>query len=181
MTYRSSNTTYGLIAILFHWFSAMLVIGLFISGLWMVSLNYYSRWYQLAPYYHKSFGLLLVAIIILRLLWRVFDNKPAPIGTRFEVLASKLVHWALYALLIAIFVSGYLIATGDGRPVSFFGIIQIPSILNMKGIEIAAGNVHFYAAWALVILAFLHAVAAIKHHYINKDQVLRRMLGRTSS
>lgn len=181
MTYRSSNSTYGLIAILFHWFSAILAIGLFVSGLWMVSLNYYSSWYQIAPYYHKSFGLLLVAIIVLRLIWRAFDNKPTPIGTSFEVLASKLVHWALYALLIAIFASGYLIATGDGRPVSFFGLIQIPSLINKKGIEITAGNIHFYAAWALAILVFLHAAAAIKHHYINKDQVLRRMLGHTSS
>lgn len=143
----------------------------------MVSLNYYSSWYQIAPFYHKSFGLLLTALILLRLFWRAFDKAPKPVGTSIEILASKLVHFALYALLLVIFFSGYLIATGDGRPVSAFGVIQIPSLINYKGIEIVAGNIHFYAAWALAGLVFLHAAAALKHHFFNKDQVLKRMLG----
>ncbi len=181
MSYRSSSSAYGSVAILFHWLSAILAAGLFISGLWMVGLNYYSSWYQIAPYYHKSFGLMLTAIIIIRLIWKLFDITPKPIGTRTEVIASKLVHLALYALMLAIFISGYLIATGDGRPVSFFGIIQVPSLINAKGIEIIAGNIHFYAAWSLTGLVFLHAAAALKHHFVNKDKVLKRMLGSTPS
>lgn len=177
MAYRNSRIKYGSAAIFFHWISALLVVGLFASGLWMVNLSYYSSWYQIAPFYHKSFGLLLTAIIIIRLIWRIFDTSPEPIGTALEQLASKIVHLLLYALLFALFASGYFIATGDGRPVSFFGLVQIPSVFNYKGIEITAGNIHFYVAWSLAVLVFLHASAAIKHHFVNKDKVLKRMLG----
>ncbi|MBK3745395.1 cytochrome b [Paraburkholderia aspalathi] len=177
MAYRNSSSAYGSVAIFFHWLSALLVVGLFVSGLWMVSLSYYSSWYQIAPYYHKSFGLLLTAVVLIRLVWKALDKAPAPLGTMIEIAASKLVHSALYALLLTLFVSGYLIATGDGRPVSLFGIFQVPSLINSKGIEVSAGNIHFYAAWTLAGLVFLHAAAALKHHFVNKDKVLKRMLG----
>lgn len=180
MNYRNSPISYGAVAISLHWVSAILAIGLFASGLWMVSLNYYSKWYQIAPFYHKSFGLLLIAVVVLRLIWKALDTSPAPVGAPMEKIASKVVHIVLYALLFTLFASGYLIATGDGRSVAFFGMAQIPSLIAVKGIEIAAGDIHFYAAWSLAGLVLLHAAAALKHHYWNKDDVLKRMLGSAS-
>lgn len=177
MRYRNTRSAYGAVSIFFHWISAVIVVGMFASGVWMVGLNYYSPWYQIAPNYHKAFGLILAAMVLGRLTWNALNKKPVSIGNKFEQVVSKLVHIALYVLLVVLFISGYLIATGDGRAVSIFGVIQVPSIVQSKGIEVPAGQVHFYAAWSIAALVVLHAVGALKHHLINKDKVLVRMLG----
>jgi cytochrome b561 len=76
-------------------------------------------------------------------------------------------------------ISGYLISTADGRPISVFGWFEVPALITgIPNQEDRAGDVHFYAAWALVILAALHALAAFKHHLIDRDDTLRRMFGR---
>ena len=74
-------------------------------------------------------------------------------------------------------ISGYLISTADGRPISFFGWFEVPALITgINNQEDIAGDVHFYMAWTLVILASLHGLAAIKHHLIDKDSTLTRMI-----
>jgi len=166
-----------MIAIFFHWASAAFVIGLFASGLWMTSLNYYSPWYHTAPRYHKAVGLIFAALILGRLSWKALSSSPAPIGSSFEKAVATFVHWLLYLLLVALFGSGYLIATAGGKSIPIFGLFEFQALFEAKGSEIIAGKVHFYAAWSLVIMVSLHATAALKHHFMNKDDVLKRMLG----
>ena len=72
---------YNLIARLVHWFSAVVIIGMFIVGLWMVDLSYYSEWYQRAPHWHKSVGLLLAFLTLFRLGWKVFTPSPVFLGS----------------------------------------------------------------------------------------------------
>ncbi|WP_372620678.1 cytochrome b, partial [Alteromonas stellipolaris] len=96
--------------ILIHWLTLLVVIGMFASGLWMVDLTYYSDWYKTAPHWHKSVGLLLFAVTLLRLISRAFTQRPPTFGSRFEKLASKLGHSAIYLVLLALFTSGYLIS-----------------------------------------------------------------------
>lgn len=178
MKFRNSQTSYGLVAICFHWASAVFAVGLFSSGLWMTSLSYGSSWYHSAPELHKSFGIMFASLILGRLAWKGITTSPEEIGTRFEAMAAKTVHIALYLLLVALFASGYLIATGRGGGISVFGFLDVPSIFDIGRHTRTAGTIHLWVAYSLAALTVLHAAAALKHHFIDRDRVLVRMLGR---
>ncbi len=161
-----------------HWLTAIVVFAMFAVGLWMVDLSYFSRWYHILPHWHKSVGLLLAGLTIIRIVWKLRSNSPQIEGSKFERRAAKLVHKLLYLNLMVIFISGYLISTADGRGIAVFNWFTVPSLgaLFPHQTDIA-GNVHFYAAWFLIIMVSLHALAALKHHFINKDNTLRKMTG----
>ncbi len=181
MQWRNSEERYGLVAVVLHWLVAITVIGMFILGLWMTSLSLYDRWYVTAPYIHKSIGLLLFLVMIARLAWRLFNPRPAPLmtHTRFERIAAHLMHGMLYLLLFAVMIAGYLISSADGRAVESFGLFSIPStITSIPDQEDVAGEIHEVLAYILIALAILHAAAALKHHFIDRDNTLRRMFGR---
>ena len=181
MHWRNSPERYGLLSILLHWLVAVVVFGMFGLGLWMVELDYYSGWYKTAPDLHKSIGLSLLAVMLLRLLWRVASPPPLPLASHDQKTqrAGKAAHWLLYAGLFALMLAGYLISTADGRGISVFGWFEVPaSLTSIPDQEDVAGVVHEWLAWALVVLAGLHALAALKHHFIDRDATLMRMLGR---
>jgi len=174
---RDNQRSYGWVTIIVHWLSALAVIGLFALGYWMLTLSYYDPWYRLGPWWHKSIGLTLLALTLIRLLWRLFNKKPDLVGSRFEKLGAHVGHTFLYALLLVTMVSGYLISTADGRGISVFDWFTVPALItSIPAQEDLAGEVHWYSALALVITAAGHAVAALKHHFIDKHQTLRRML-----
>ncbi|GAA0364847.1 cytochrome b [Bowmanella denitrificans] len=174
---QESATRWGWTTVLLHWGSAIAILGLFGLGIWMVDLDYYSQWYRDAPHIHKSIGILLAMLTVFRLLWRVSHKRPAAIGKSWEIRLSHLTHGVLYVLLLAIFTSGYLISTADGRAIDVFNWFAVPGfgewITNQEDI---AGEIHEWLAWLLIGLVTLHAVAAVKHHVIDKDKTLTRML-----
>jgi len=177
--WKNTPNKYGLISKLLHWLSALIVIGLFILGYWMVDLDYYSQWYQKAPHIHQSIGILLLIATLFRLLWRYIDVTPSAIGSHSALvkLSSKLVHMALYILLLVIMITGYLISTSDGRAIEVFNWFTIPALGELfENQEDISGLVHEYAAYLLMIIATLHAIAAIKHHVVDKDDTLTRMI-----
>ncbi len=181
MQWRNSSSHYGLVSILMHWLVALAVFGLFGLGYWMVGLDYYSSWYKTAPDLHKSIGLVLFALMLGRVLWRWFSPPPSalPNHGRMTRLASKLGHGFLYLGLFVLMISGYLISTADGRGIPVFGLFEVPaSLTSIPDQEDVAGLVHEYLAWALVIFAGIHALAALKHHFIDRDRTLVRMFGR---
>ncbi|WP_339462525.1 cytochrome b [Pseudomonas sp. EA_105y_Pfl2_R69] len=181
MQWRNSPSHYGLVSILMHWLVAVVVFGLFGLGYWMVGLDYYSGWYKTAPDLHKSIGLVLFAVMLVRLLWRWLSPPPAALANhgRMTRLASTLGHGFLYLGLLLLMLSGYLISTADGRPIEVFGLFSVPATLTaIPNQEDVAGLVHEYLAWALVIFAGIHALAALKHHVIDRDRTLVRMFGR---
>ncbi|HCH0924500.1 TPA: cytochrome b [Vibrio parahaemolyticus] len=170
--------SYNLPARVMHWLSALWIIGLFAVGLWMVDLSYYSEWYRTAPHYHRSVGILLAILTVVRIVWKHVTASPKVEGSRFEVVAAKVAHGVMYLLLLTIFVSGYLISTSDGRGIEVFNWFTVPGAGELfSGQSDIAGEIHFYAAWAVILIAGLHAVAALKHHFIDKDNTLRKMLG----
>ena len=174
---HNSPDRYGWIAIFLHWISALAVIGLFAVGYWMVDLNYYSEWYRTAPHYHKSAGILLAVLTLARLIWKVKSTSPSGIGNKLERASAKVAHVLLYALLVALFVSGYLISTADGRGIDVFNWFSLPSAGELfDNQEDLAGNVHEWLAYGLIALAAIHALAALKHHFIDKDSTLKRMI-----
>lgn len=181
MRWRNDPDHWGIVSILLHWLTALVVFGMFALGLWMTDLTYYDRWYHDAPYIHKSLGVLLFFTLVTRLLWLFSVGRPRelPSHAPWERLASWLTHLLLYLLLFAVMVSGYFISTADGRSVEVFGWFSIPStISNIEGQEDIAGEIHLLLASVLIALALLHAGAALKHHVIDRDRTLKRMLGR---
>lgn len=174
---KNTVSSYNKLSKLFHWLSAILVIGLFSAGYWMVDLSYYSEWYKTAPHWHKSFGITLLGITTLRLLWKIISPAPAIQGSNFEIKAAKSAHHLTYLLMFTIFLSGYLISTADGRGIDVFNWFEVPGLGSfIEDQEDLAGLVHRYVAYALIGLVSLHALAALKHHFINKDNTLKKML-----
>jgi cytochrome b561 len=184
MQWRNSPNSYGLVSIWVHWLVALVFFGLFGLGLWMVELDYYSAWRQTGPELHKSIGLLLFALMLLRLLWRFLSPLPLPLSSysRLTRLGAKLGHGLLYLGLFALMIAGYLISTADGQGISVFDWFEVPALLSgIANQEDTAGWVHEYLAWALVVLTVLHGLAALKHHYFDRDVTLLRMFGRAAT
>ncbi|NOH97023.1 cytochrome b [Vibrio sp. 99-70-13A1] len=169
---------YNAVARAIHWVSALTIFSLFGVGLWMVDLSYYSEWYKTAPDLHRSVGILLAAVTLIRIVWKTVTASPSVEGKPYEVIAAKLVHGFMYINLFALFISGYLISTSDGRGIDVFNLFTVPSLGELFNNQSdLAGSVHYYAAWVLIIMASVHALAAIKHHIIDKDDTLRKMIG----
>ncbi len=180
MVWRNTINQWGLISIFFHWLSAVTVISLFLLGMWMVDLTYYDDWYRRAPHIHKSIGILLFVLTLLRLLWLGLTMKPAALTahTKTEHQLAKIMYWILYLFLFSLMLSGYFISTADGRVIAVFNWLEIPAIVSgIEGQEDIAGKIHFILALSLMTAVSAHALAAIKHHFINKDKTLTRMFG----
>lgn len=177
---HNTDSHYGWLSITLHWLVAIAVFGLFALGYWMVDLGYYHEWYQSAPELHQSIGICLFMVMVFRWLWRRSQIKPMPLNShsKIEITLGHWIHLFLYALLFIIMLSGYLISTADGRGIAVFELFQLPSAgLLIENQEDIAGQIHEYGAYVLISAAVLHALAALKHHFIDKDNTLKRMLG----
>jgi cytochrome b561 len=167
---------YGVVSRLFHWLMAIAIFAMFALGVRMVRLDYYSPYYNSAADFHRNFGMLLLLALLVRWLWRAINPKPiAGDLTPFEQKSANVAHWGFYVLLLVLMISGYFISTQDGKPINVFGWFSIPSIFKMPGLEDRAGYVHRLFAYAVIALAVVHTLAALKHHFIDKNDVLSRM------
>ena len=181
MQLRNSPARYGWVSMVLHWGVALVVFGLFALGLWMVGLDYYSAWRKDAPDLHKSIGITLFAIMLVRIVWRLVSPPPPPLTSysRMTRIGAAFGHAFLYVGLFAVMIAGYLISTADGVGIPVFGLFEIPAVVSgLPDQADTAGVVHLYLAWVLVVFAGLHGVAAFKHHFIDRDATLTRMLGR---
>ncbi|MCS3433573.1 cytochrome b [Klebsiella sp. BIGb0407] len=183
MQWRNSPQRYGHISVLIHWLVAITVYGMFALGLWMVTLSYYSDWYHKAPNLHKSIGITLMLVMVIRVIWRFISPPPPALKSysRLTRIASVAAHILLYTLLFSILLSGYFISTADGKGISVFGLTEIPAIFAAGATQAdLAGSIHLWLAWGVLIISLLHGLAALKHHFIDKDATLKRMLGKAS-
>lgn len=169
---------YGLVSILTHWLIALTYLGLFGVGWYMVTLDYYDPWYTALPHWHKSVGMLLLIIVLCRGIWRLTVNKPSTLKTHsnWAVKSSRVVHWLMGLGMLVILASGYLIPTAEGRGIAVFNWGTFPATFSLPDQEDLSGLVHRYIAYFILGLSVLHAGAALKHHFIDKDDTLRRML-----
>ena len=157
---------------------AALIIGLFFLGDYMVDLDYYHPWYQKTRDLHRGLGLVVAALLPARWLWRLINPLPVIEGKRWERRIAVWVHRLFYVLIAGAVVSGYLISTADGSGIDVFGWFEIPAIFpSVENQEDFAGEAHELLTHALIFLALFHALAALKHHFIDRDDTLRRMLG----
>ncbi len=175
---KNSATSYGWVSIALHWIMALLIFFLFGLGLYMVELTYYDAWYKGSLDLHKSLGLVTLFTLIFRVFWRFINPSPADLpGPRWEKLSAHYMHIGLYALLLILMVSGYLISTADGRAIAVFELISVPALpWGIDNQEDIVGELHEVLAWLLISMVAVHALAAIKHQFINKDNGLGRIL-----
>jgi cytochrome b561 len=135
---------------------------------------------------HEPAGIIIFGLIMLRLFWRATHDVPAlPQEMRdWEQLTAKLTHWSLYLLMVAICLSGIATTFARGRPIDF-GLFQIAlpwGLAITRNVARSLKNIHGWLGEAILVIAFLHALAALWHHYVRKDDVLNRMLpGRLTS
>lgn len=177
MQWRNGETGYGLVAIGLHWLVAVAVFGLFALGWWMVELTYYDNWYRQAPAIHKAVGVLLFLVLVARLSWRWLNPSPRLLGRAWERRVARVVHGGFYLLLFALMIAGYLISTADGSEIDVFGLFSVPAtVSDLPDQEDIAGDVHRWLAWTVIAMAGLHTLAALKHHFVDRDDTLRRML-----
>jgi cytochrome b561 len=178
MMLENSKERYGWVSIGIHWLMALAIIGMFVLGIWMVGLEYYDAWYHKAPWIHRSAGMLLLFLLIFRSVWRLTNPVPEIMGAWWEKIIALWVHRAHYLFMFAVIISGYLISTALGKGVDLFGWFEVPALLPVdKGRETTAGTLHMYLAWGFMGYVAMHAAAALKHHFIDRDITLLRMLG----
>ncbi|CAN8140391.1 putative cytochrome b561 YceJ [uncultured Thiomicrorhabdus sp.] len=178
MQWRNHSNSYGIISIGLHWLLAIALLAMFIVGTWMVDLSYYSEWYHRAPELHKAAGVVILLLMVVRLIWRWSNPRPAPLGkVKWQNRSAELLHQLFYLLVILIAVSGYLISTAEGKGIDVFGLFTLPALNWQFELQAdRAGIIHKYLAWAFMLLVGLHLGAALKHHFINRDNTLKRML-----
>ena len=179
MAIRSDATHWGSLAKFFHWAVVLLILAQGILGLVMVELP--KRPDVIAVYtFHKSLGLTILALAMLRLGWRLFDRRPdePPTVPHWQAIAARLGHAVLYVLLFAVPLSGWMFdSLGGLRKLVWWGVLEMPKLAAPdKGLASIAEDVHEALFWILVAVAAGHAAAALWHHFHDRDAVLRRML-----
>lgn len=171
------KTNYDGVAITLHWLTALLVVTQFaLAEIW----DWFSRdTRESMQSLHVSFGLLLTAVVLARLVWRwIPGHQVSEMESGIVRVASKGVHYLLYVLLVAQIGLGFAWRWAQGHPLSFFGLFAIPNPIGAidKSTRHVIADLHDYVAWAIIIIALGHALAALYHHYFLRDRVLGRML-----
>lgn len=174
---------YDAFALTLHWLTAASVIFLFASAHVWELLERGTPLRKGLQSVHISCGVLLAVVMIVRPLWRFYSQRsaryamPAAAGSRASRLLAHAVHGILYLLLFTQVVLGFLFRWAQQEPFSFFGLFDIPGWIAVDpALRHTLAGLHNNVAWALIVLASAHALAALFHHYFLRDNVLHRML-----
>ncbi len=174
----NSDRSWGLVSQFFHWVMAGLIIWTFYIGWTMTGLEISPEMF--ATYnFHKSLGLTILTLAVLRLGWRLANRTPLlPEGmSGVERALAHLTHWGLYAILLAMPLSGWLLTSTAGVPVNYFGLGTVPMLTGSdEAWAKTLAGVHEIFSKLLLVLFVLHVLGALKHHFVSKDNTLRRMI-----
>ena len=180
MPLKNTNERWGPVSQLLHWTIVLLILGQGTVGLVMTGMRNSPDKIEVYAL-HKSFGLTIFALVLLRLGWRWYAGTPRPVaGTpQWQERIASLTHWALYALLFAIPISGWVLNSAAGFPLQWFGLFNLPAITGKDhGLHEFAEELHELLFWILLALALVHAAAGFWHHLFRHDATLARMLPR---
>ena len=173
MSLKNTANSWGTVSRTFHW---LIVALLLVQGTLGLLLDDLPRG---SVSLHKSLGVTILALAVLRILWLLVAGRPGPVPG-VSVLQHRLAqagHWLLYVLLFAAPITGWLMNDYMGRPLSWFGLVNLPHIVgpDRAAHEIMEGR-HEQVFWILVFVAACHAAMAIHHHLFKRDGTLARML-----
>src|SRR6185369_4090815 len=172
---------YGIVAVALHWLMAIVLTVLVVMGLYMASLpdvGFDTRKIVLILY-HKQIGMFALALVLLRLGWRVGHALPALVETLldWQKVAARLVHLCLYALMFALPVTGWLMSSAAGFPVSLLDLFDLPDLVPKDDYLFQDFvQAHKWSGYALIALTVVHAGAALMHHFVDRDETLKKML-----
>ena len=177
MKLRSNERQWGSVSKFFHWIIALGILCNGSFGLLMDLANSPMQkinWLAL----HKSIGLTVLALVLLRMLWRWGDGRPAEEpAPAWQMLATRLVHGVLYVVILAIPLSGWWFNSVSGKPLQWFKLFNLPPLAAKNdALSDFAHGVHEYLFLFLLLVLVPHVGAALKHHVFDNDNVLRRML-----
>ena len=180
MPLKNTREEWGGVSKTLHWLVVALILAMAWLGLTMGDLPNGPD--KIATYaLHKSIGLSILALMVLRLGWRLYAGAPATVaGTPpWQERIASLTHWALYALLLAMPLSGWVLNSASGFPLQWFGLFNLPAIAGKDhDLHELAEQIHELLFWTLVALVVAHAAAAFYHHLFQRDATLARMLPR---
>ncbi len=181
---RDTKEKLSNLTIFLHWAVGLTIIALVVVGIYMDE----NEVFWLYPI-HKSIGVLIFAVIIVRVYWRFVNGWPQLI-TGYKAVEhnlARIVHWVLIITMIIMPISGFIMSGAGGYGVSVFGLeiiaaqfdpIVKEAIPHNAALAGFMGETHEISGWTMIAAIVLHIAGAIKHHFINKDNVLRRMLGK---
>jgi cytochrome b561 len=177
MQLKNTLTRYGAVAQLFHWVIVALVITQFVLAKRADGLAPVAKIGVLAT--HKSVGITILALALLRLAWRLLNPVPRLPAEmpRWQERAARVSHFLLYALLFITPVLGWLMSSARAFSVSYFGLFTLPDFIEpSRPAYERLHDLHEAMATTLAVVALIHIAAALKHHFIDRDDGLRRML-----
>ena len=178
MCWKNTTERWGGVAQIFHWLIAILIIGLATVGVWMSDLPPDdTKWFVYG--WHKQMGLLIFILVVLRVTWRITQMQPTLPNSmpRWQKIASHITIGVLYVVMIGFPVSGFLMSTYGGHSVNFFNIYTFEAFAQGPN-EFAKTmrELHGFCLNLLIVFGTLHVLAGLYHHFILKDDVLKRML-----
>lgn len=177
MQLRNTANSYGIISKSLHWIIALLIIAAWLVGYFgddVTNTDLKSNLIGL----HKSVGMLILMLVVIRLSWRAYDGAPEPTGINLIMAtAAKMIHYLLYVFMFIQPLSGWAMSSAAGYNPTFFGLFTFPGLVP-KNPDLATifFGIHNTCAMLFLILFVLHVGGALFHHFIIKDNTLRRML-----
>lgn len=180
MQVKNTSTQYGIISKLLHWSIALIIIlqvGIVYWVIWVLPENSPSEGFLINDI-HKPLGMLVLILAVLAIVWKWLNPKPSFLNSMpgWEKTAARIVHRLLYVAVVLMSLSGIMMTEAAGHPPSFFGLFQLPLIMQEN--KLAAQfyfEIHEYTSFVLLGLVALHILAALKHHFYDKDTILKRM------
>lgn len=181
MSWKNTDDRWGLVSQFLHWLIVVLLVVLAVVGLSLDSLPRSPKYFWVYDL-HKSTGLTLLALVVLRIGWRFYAGAPRPLpGTpTWQARAASVTHWLLYALILAMPLSGWLYDSASGlRPLRWYGLAEVPKLSPPdEALADFGHDAHEWLFWLLLLVVIGHVAAAFYHHIFQRDDTLRRMLPR---
>lgn len=179
----TSTATYTRVAVILHWLIAFLIVGSLIGSLIFGPLLDSADPSERAKGgamvgMHQSVGLTILALTIFRLIWRLANPAPPLPRTMNspQRTLARVSHFAFYALILAVPAAGYIMSSASPYPIIYFGLFEVPKLAIGSDVGELAHGAHYYLAIYIVALLVLHIAAALKHHFVDRDEVLSRMV-----
>lgn len=186
MEWRNSPTRYGLVAMILHWLIALAVLAMLALGFVMGEVREGSALQFQLFQWHKSIGITILLLTVLRLAWRLMNRQPPfpPTMRPWERAFARATHFGFYVLLFALPLSGWaMVSTSPlGIPTLLYGVVPWPNLPwaaraeNPEALEAILSEAHELLAFGMIALLVLHVAGALRHHFLLRDTVLRRML-----
>lgn len=178
MKIRNTQDEFGLVSKLLHWLIALVMISLIIIGWYTSGLDDETILYWRMLDLHITFGLGILVLFLIKVSWMLISPNPDYVASlaSWERVTARIVHKLFLLAIVLIPLAGFMYIASDGEPINIYDMVEIPDIGQFsKGVRSSLYDVHMYAAYTCAVLIVLHIMAALKHHFIDMDDTLRRM------